>query len=147
MKSLVSIVLVAVVGLGVSTFAAGDPRDALLRGPIREARIDLIPWGPHLGFELEVSGDDARLDPLVAVILAGEPGGDHKCSNKGAIRLFMEGGRIVGVGLLPGHEPGAYAVRLYDGEVRVGTFRVDRDALLAALGSLGVPLDEPAFRE
>lgn len=54
---------------------------------------------------------------------------------------------MVGVGLLPGHSPGVYDLRLYDGDDFVVTYRVDRPALLAALEALGLPMDDPAFRE
>ena len=59
----------------------------------------------------------------------------------------MADGATVGVGLLPGHEPGLYEVRLYDGERFAGVYRVERQALLAALEGLGLPMDDPAFRE
>ena len=37
---------------------------------IRSVRINLNPWGAHLGFETEIAGDDARLEALVSVIRA-----------------------------------------------------------------------------
>jgi hypothetical protein len=36
---------------------------------------------------------------------------------------------------------------LYDGDRYVAVYRVERAALLAALEDLGVPMDDPAFRE
>lgn len=127
--------------------AAASPPDLMPEGPIRDVRVALNPWGAHLGFELEVPGDDPRLPALIAVIRDAEPGGDHRCANAGAIRFRMRDGRSVAVGLLPGHQSGLYAVRLYDGDDYRGAYRVDRAALLTALGELGVPVDDPAFRE
>ena len=59
----------------------------------------------------------------------------------------MNDGRVVAVGLLPSHTPGLYEFRLYEEDHRVGAFSVDRHALLSALAELGVPMDDPAFRE
>jgi len=127
--------------------AAGDLLDSLRPENIAGARIDLDPWGPQIGFEAEFSGDDPRLEPLVSVLREATPGKGHKCPNRGTIRFRMAGGTIVGVGLLPGHEEGLYEIRLYDGDRFVSVHRVDREALLAALEGLGLPMDDPAFRE
>ena len=54
---------------------------------------------------------------------------------------------LVGVGLLPGHEPGIYGLRLYDGDRHVATVQVERAALLGAIAALGVPTDNHAFAE
>ena len=54
---------------------------------------------------------------------------------------------VIGVGLLPSHTSGAYELRLYDGENLITAYRVHRATLLAALEALGVPIDDPAFRE
>ncbi len=124
-----------------------DLRDALHPDDIRSVRINLNPRGAQLGFELELPGDDARVEALVAAIRAAEPGGGHKCANAGAIRFRMVDGSVIGVGLLPGHREGLYELRLYDGDDHVGAFRVDRASFLAVLEQLGLPMDDPAFRE
>lgn len=124
-----------------------DLRDALHPDDIRSVRINLNPRGAQLGFELELPGDDARVDALVAAIRGAEPGGGHKCANAGAIRFRMVDGSVIGVGLLPSHREGLYELRLYDGDEYVGAFRVDRASFLAVLEQLGLPMDDPAFRE
>ena len=65
----------------------------------------------------------------------------------GAIRLRMAGGGIIGLGLLPSHNKDLYGFRLYDGDVLVGAYVVQRSPFLSALEELGVPMDDPAFRE
>lgn len=127
--------------------AVGDPLDSLSTGKVVAVRIDLNSWGARIGFEAEFPGSDPRLEPLLSVLREVTPGEGHKCANDGTIRFRMEDGSVVGVGLLPGHEPGLYEVRLYDGERFSGVHRVDRTALLAALEGLGLPMDDPAFRE
>jgi hypothetical protein len=124
-----------------------DPRDSLKSRDISAVRINLTPWGAQLGFETEVSGDDPRVEALAALIRQAEPGGGHRCANAGAIRFRMEDGSVVGVGLLPSHTEGLYDLRLYEGERYVAVYRVSRSSLLAALADLGVPMDDPAFRE
>jgi hypothetical protein len=96
---------------------------------------------------MELVGDDPRVDALVAVISGSTPGGGHKCANAGAIRFQMNSGDLIGVGLLPSHQAGLYELRLYDGDTHVATHSVDRAELLSALSALGVPMDDPAFRE
>jgi len=127
--------------------AADDVLTSLRPNDVAGARINLNPWGPHIGFEAEFDGGDARLQPLLAVIREAAPGKGHKCSNSGAIRFRMDDGSVIGVGLLPGHEAGLYEIRLYDGDRYVGVRRVDRDRLLDALRGLGLPMDDPAFRQ
>lgn len=129
--------------------AAGD-RDlvtALVPGDITGARINLNPWGPHLGFETEVDGGDPRMAALVSVIRNAEPAQGHKCSNRGAIRFLMSGGGVIAVGLLPSHSEGYYQFRLYEGDRLERAYRVQRAPLLAALAALGVPVDDPAFTD
>jgi len=124
-----------------------DPRDLLRPQDITSIRISLNPGGAELGFELQVDGDDPRAQALIAVIREAEPGGGHKCPNQGAIRFRLADGSVVGVGLLPSHTAGHYEFRLYDGNRYLKAYRVDRAALLAALEELGVPTNDPAFRE
>jgi len=122
-------------------------RDSLKPRDISAVRINLNPWGAQLGFEIEVFGDDPRVEALAAVIRQAEPGGGHKCANGGAIRFRMEDGSVVGVGLLPSHTEGLYELRLYDGDRYFAVYRVSRASLLVALADFGVPMDDPAFRE
>jgi hypothetical protein len=127
--------------------AVTDLRDSLSPVNISGVRINLLPRGAQLGFETEATGDDPGVEALAAVIRDAEPGGGHKCANAGAIRFKMEDGSVIGVGLLPSHTEGFYELRLYDGDRYVAVYRVDRAIFLAALGGLGVPTDDPAFRE
>jgi hypothetical protein len=127
--------------------AGGDLRDSLQLESISSVRINLNPWGPQIGFEIEVAGDDPLLAPLAAVIRQAEPGGGHKCANAGAIRFCMKDGSVVGVGLLPSHTEGRYEFRLYDGDQYLEAYIVERKSLLVALEGLGVPMDDPAFTE
>jgi hypothetical protein len=134
--------------LGAAEIDEGsDLRNSLQVNNITAMRVNLAPAGAGLGFELEVAGGDPRLEPLLALIRAAEPGGGHKCPNEGAIRFFMRDGSVVGIGLLPGHESVVYGLRLYEGEHLLGTYRVERGELLVALEGLGVPTGDPAFRE
>jgi len=150
MKTLVTttfILLVASIS-GLPVIAGGEELLKALRpGRMEDARIHLNPVGAQLGFELEITGSDPRVGTLIEEIRASVPGGGHKCPNAGAIRFRMTDGRLIAVGLLPGHEPGDYAIRLYDGRRFVGTRSVNREAFLAALEVLGVPTEDPAFRE
>ena len=60
----------------------------------------------------------------------------------------MTDGTVIGVGLLPSHtNDGGYGLRLYDGDRFVAVYRVERAALLNALQDVGVPMDDPAFKE
>jgi hypothetical protein len=129
--------------------AAGeeDPLSTLVYEYIESVHISLIPWGPHLGFEIEIEGGDPRLKALVAVIRAAEPGGGHKCPNRGAVRFRMVGGSVIAAGLLPSHDKGVYGIRLYQGDRLQGVYVVRRAALLAAFEGLGVPVDDPAFAD
>jgi len=131
------------------SLAAGDLLDSLRAEQIAGVRINLNPWGARIGFEAGFRGEDPRLEPLLAALResAPVPGKGHKCANAGAIRLRTTEGRVIGFGLLPGHEPGLYEVRVYDGDRLVELRRVDRARLLAALDGLGLPMDDPAFRE
>jgi hypothetical protein len=150
MKTLSQIgILLAVMVICTWTAAAEetDPRDLLQPQNITSMRINLNPGGAQLGFELEVEGDDPRLEELVAVIREAEPGGGHKCPNQGAIRFWLADGGVVGVGLLPSHTEGNYEFRLYDGDRYVVAYRVERSRLMAALEELEVPTDDPGFRE
>ena len=124
-----------------------DLLSALETRDIESAGINLNPRGAHLGFEIEIHGDDPRLAPLIAVIRSADQGGGHKCPNMGAIRLRMAGGRVIGLGLLPSHSKGLYGFRLYDGELFLGAYVVHRSPFLSALEELGVPMDDPAFQE
>jgi hypothetical protein len=146
MKHLVWIAVVALTSC-LPVAAGTELLDSLHSEAIGTLRINLNPSGPHLGFELELAGNDPRVDSLVAVIRGSTPGGGHKCANAGAIRFHMNSGDLIGVGLLPSHQAGHYELRLYDGDAHVATRTVDRAELLSALSVLGVPVDDPAFRE
>jgi hypothetical protein len=139
--------ILVLLSFAAAAFAEADPRDSLDPSDIESVRINLEPAGAGLGFEATIPGDDPRLVALLELIRGAQPGGGHKCPNAGAIRFRLKTGRLVGVGLLPAHTPGDYGLRLYDGERHVGTCRVERAALLGVLASLGVPTDDPAFRE
>jgi len=146
MRALIRILIVVLVAC-LPAVAGTDIRDSLDPQSINSVRIHLNPWGPHLGFETELAGNDPRVEALVTVIRRAEPGGGHKCANAGAIRFRMNDGGLIGVGLLPSHTAGLYELRLYDGDDYVAAYRADRSALLIALQDLGLPLDDPAFRE
>jgi hypothetical protein len=128
---------------------AGDRglQKVLTTGDVESARINLNPWGPHLGFEIEIEGEHPGMAALLSVISAAEPSQGHKCANRGAIRFRMAGGDVIAIGLLPSHSDGSYLYRLYDGDRLEGVFSVQRDALLAALEGLSVPIDDPAFAD
>jgi len=147
MKTLIRIVIVVIVAYVPAAAAGTDLRELLQPHRISDVRVNLVPWGPHLGFEMELAGDDLRVAALVAVIRGAEPGGGHKCANAGAIRFRMENGSVVGVGLLPSHKEGVYELRVYDGDDYVAAYRVDRTSFLIALEGFGLPMDDPAFRE
>jgi hypothetical protein len=146
-KRLRMLAILVLLPCAAAASAEGDPRDSLDPQDIESVRINLEPAGAGLGFETTIPGADSRLVPLFELIREAEPGGGHKCPNAGAIRFRLKSGRLVGVGLLPAHTPGEYGLRLYDGERHVGTCRVERAALLGVLAALGVPTDDPAFRE
>jgi hypothetical protein len=122
-----------------------DVQKALATGQFDTVRINLNPWGRHLGFEIEIDGRDPGLKPLLSVISKAEPSLGHKCANRGAIRFRLQGGGLIGVGLLPSHTEGTSQLRLYDGDRYRGAFSVQRSTLLDALEGLGVPVDDPAF--
>jgi hypothetical protein len=140
--------VIAVLVLCLPIVAAGtDLRDSLRPRQITGVQINLLPRGAQLGFAAEIPGDDPRVEPLAALIREAEPGGGHKCPNSGAIRFRMADGTVVGVGLLPSHTGDRYGLRLYDNDRFVAVYQVERAALLAALENLGVPMDDPAFKE
>ena len=123
----------------------GDMRESLHPGKVDSVRVNLNPAGAGIGFELEIDGTDPGLEPLMAMIRNAAPGCGHKCPNSGAIRFTMRDGSLIGIGLLPGHAPGEYGLRLYDGNRFLKTYCVDRKELLCALEMLGVPGNDPAF--
>jgi hypothetical protein len=59
----------------------------------------------------------------------------------------MAGGRVIGLGLLPSHSEGLYGFRLYDDDVFLRAYVVQRVAFFSALEELGVPMDDPAFKD
>lgn len=124
-----------------------DLRTILVTEDIERVRISLNPWGPHLGFEIDVDGNHPGVAALTSVIQDAEPSRGHKCANRGAIRFWMSDGSVVAVGLLPSHTEGLYQFRLYEGSRLQAVFSVRRAALMAALAELGVPGDDPAFAE
>jgi hypothetical protein len=144
-----TVIAVLVLGILCQPAVAGDqgPLAALSTEDIATVRINLNTWGASLGFEADFDGDDPRLAPLIAVIKNADQGGGHKCPNVGAIRLRMAGGGVIGLGLLPSHNEGLYGFRLYDGDVFLGPYTVERAPFISALERLGVPMDDPAFKE
>jgi hypothetical protein len=122
-----------------------DLRSVLTTENIERIRVNLNPWGPHLGAEIVVAGDHPGITALISVIRDAEPSGGHKCANRGAIRFWMDDGRVIGVGLLPSHSEGIFQFRLYDGSTVRGVYSVQRSALVTALEALGVPSEDPAF--
>ena len=122
-----------------------DLRSVLTTEDVERIRINLNPWGPHLGAEIVVAGDHPGIATLLSVIRHAESSRGHKCANSGAIRFWMADGRMVAVGLLPGHREGEFQFRLYDNACLAGVYSVQRAAFLAALESLGVPIEDPAF--
>jgi hypothetical protein len=148
MKSEIRNFLAMLIVIGISLPAVPgeqDPIAALVPSDIKGARINLNPWGPHLGFESEIDGDDPRMVALVSVIRNAEPAQGHKCANRGTIRFLMSDGGLIAVGLLPSHSEGSYGFRLYNGDSMESVYRVQREPLFTALTELGVPLDDPAF--
>lgn len=142
------IITLVAIALCLTAFAGEkDAPQVLVTRDVESVRISLNPWGPHLGFEVEIEGDDPRLAALLSVISSGEPSRGHKCANRGAIRFYLKRGEVIAVGLLPSHSEGSYQFRLYEGDRLEGVFRVRRDALLAALEGLGVPIGDPAFAD
>jgi hypothetical protein len=142
-----TLVIVALVLCLPAAAEGEDLGDSLRPERIDSVRINLNPGGAEIGFEAEFDGDDPRLEPLAAVIRGAAPGGGHKCPNAGAIRFWMNDGTVIGIGLLPSHTPGRYEFRLYDGDRYLEAYIVERKSLLAALEGLGIPTDDPAFRE
>lgn len=139
-------VVLALIVISHPTAAGGsDLLPTLAAAAVESVRINLNPWGPHLGFEVEVDGRDPRVAPLLRVISGAQPSKGHKCANRGAIRFRIAGGAMVAVGLLPSHSTGFYQLRLYDGDRLEGVYKVSREELLDALEALGVPPDDPAF--
>ena len=122
-----------------------DLRSVLTSENIERIRVNLNPWGPHLGTEIVVAGDHPGITALISVIGDAEPSGGHKCANRGAIRIWTDDGRVIAVGLLPGHSEGIFQFRLYDDSKLVGVYSVQRNALMTALEGLGVPSEDPAF--
>ena len=148
MKPKVRILTVVLVSITLSVPAVAGDRDiqkALATGEVETVRINLNPWGPHLGVEIEIEGSDPGVVALLSVISSAEPSQGHKCANRGAIRFQLQGGDLIAVGLLPSHSEGSYQFRLYDGDHLEGVYSVHREALLDALERLGVPVDDPAF--
>jgi hypothetical protein len=127
--------------------AAGeeDLLSSLVPEKVESVRINLNAWGASLGFESEIDGEDPRLAPLIAMIRSADQGGGHKCPNVGAIRLRIASGGLIGLGLLPSHSEGLYGFRLYDGDIFLGAYVVQRTPFLSVLEELGVPMDDPAF--
>jgi len=148
MKPMIRALTVMLVLITFCPPAVAGERDlvaALVPGDIKSARLNLNSWGPHLGFESEIDGDDPRMVALVSVIRNAEPAQGHKCANSGAIRFLMAGGGVIAVGLLPSHSEGFFNFRLYNGDSLESVYRVQQELLFTALAELGVPLDDPAF--
>ena len=148
MKTEIRTLTTVVVSIALCLPAVAGERDllaTLVTEDIEGVRINLRPWGPHLGFEIEIDGEDPGMAALVSVIRSAEMTRGHKCANRGAIRFRMSDGGVIAVGLLPSHTEGVYDLRLYDGDRLEGVYRVQRTALLTTLAGLGVPVADPAF--
>jgi hypothetical protein len=127
---------------------AVDSPNELIPETIESVDISLNSWGANLGYLATFDGDDPRIREFVELVRgSSEPARGHKCANVGAVRFHLDDGSVVALGLLPGHTEGSYGVRLYSNERYIAHFVLDRDSLLAALGELGVPIDDPAFKE
>jgi hypothetical protein len=124
-----------------------DLRLELENGTITSVRINLNPSGAQLGFDAEIDESEPDLQKLVDLVLAAEPCRGCKCPNVGAVRFTLEGGTVVGIGLLPSHDEGFFKLRFYIEDRFLGVYRVDHAALGTVLESFGVPLDDPAFFE
>ena len=70
MKTLIRIMIVVIVSCLPAAAAGTDLRDLLQPHSISGVRVNLNPWGPHLGFEMELAGDAPHVEALVAVIRA-----------------------------------------------------------------------------
>ena len=136
---------------GVAAHAATvaeEPHADLIPERVASIQIVLNAGGVGLGYVSELPGDDAGVRALVEVIRdRAEPAHDHKCGNRGSIRFQMRTGTQLALGLLPGHAMGFYELRFYRGDEFVAIYRIDRAAFFAALGDLGVPLDDRAFAD
>ena len=136
-------VLILIAILLSAPFAeCADLLDTLRAEDISGAHMTLNPGGAGIGFELEIAGDDPRLETLVDLLREAEPGGGHKCPNAGAIRFRMKDGGNIGIGLLPSHTEGLYGFRLFDGEEFLEPYILNMKEFLEALAPLGVPLDD-----
>ena len=144
---ILTLVLVSIVLCQPAAAGDADLLTVLVTEEIESLRINLNPWGPHLGFEIEIDGEDPRIAALVSVISNAEPSQGHKCANRGALRFRLSDDEVITAGLLPSHTEGFYQFRLYDGDRLEGVYRVRRAALLAVLEGLGVPVDDPAFSD
>jgi hypothetical protein len=148
MKTEIRTLTIVLVSIALCLPAVAGERDllaTLATEDIESVRINLNPWGPHLGVEIEIDGNEPGMAAVVSVISNAEPSQGHKCANRGAIRFRIAGGDVIAIGLLPSHTEGSYQFRLYGGARLEGVFSVQRAALLDALEGLGVPVDDPAF--
>jgi hypothetical protein len=98
------------------------------------------------GLELALPGDDPRVGTLADLLREAQPARDHRCSDAGALRFRLRDGRILHVGLLPSHVEGRYGLRLWEEGRVLGTFDVERGALLEALEAIGLPLNHPSLQ-
>lgn len=141
---------ITIIGAMAAHATAGS-EDALARLiPERVASIQILlnAGGVDLGYVSDIPGDDPAVRELIELLHArAEPTTDHKCGNRGSIRFHLLHGAQLWLGLLPGHTEGFYQLRLYQGDTFVAIYRIERRALLAALGNLGVPLGSYAFAE
>ena len=142
--------IVIIIGAMAAQAAAGSEGALADLIPERVASIQILlnAGGVDLGYVSELPGDDPAVRELIEVIRArAVPTTDHKCGNRGSIRLHLPDGTQLALGLLPGHTEGFYELRFYRGDRFVAIYRIERDPFLAALGHLGVPVGHRAFAQ
>jgi hypothetical protein len=130
---------VVALGLGISILLS------CASGPVfpdlfAENVVSVEAWGVDTPRAKVANADKEGIENLVRVVQAGEPTGDHKCRSSHMLVLHLADGNAVKLGLLSGHTEGYLEYRFYRGD-GYSVFRVNRDELLDALGTLGIVLD------
>ena len=141
-SSIMAVVIVVAGAVGAPV--AGSPAPpALPRDGIESVEIAIggLDGGPT---RLRVTSADAQaIAALLGVLGAGEPVADHKCHDTGEIVLRRQGGGMIRLGLLGGHDEGYWQIRFYDGAV-TSLFRLEQVELARALEPFGVAASAPA---
>jgi len=83
----VIIVLASIALCSPAVAGDGDLQNVLAAKDVASVRINLNPWGPHLGFELEIEGDDPALPALLSVIVA------PRASSSPTMAPYSDGGQ------------------------------------------------------